>query len=181
MGNVMKLLLTSILFFLGLNSCSQLDKKDCSQIDWFELGKKDGSVGRRSTMFLQHSLKCSKLPESKEYHNGRKEGLIDFCTLEGGIDYGLSGALYIGQCDEFKQKSLKSFKVGLEKGRLIYRQNELIAELNQNLKDVTYELSTSFHSKEETRDLEIHKQSLMEELKSERQYLDQLIRALPPR
>ena len=166
---------------LYMNSCSQLQKKDCSEIDWFALGKSDGEVGQRSTMFLQHSLKCAKLPESSTYRRGRNEGLKQFCTLAGGIDYGLTGALYIGQCDKFPENSLKSFKLGLDKGRRVYRQNELISELDQNLKDVKFELGTSFHDQEESRELEFHKQSLQEELKTERQFLDQLIRGLPPR
>lgn len=172
-----------VFFFLlpFIWGCSQLSKKDCSNIDWFELGKKDGRQGSRSTLFLQHSLKCTKLPKSEEYHRGRKEGLIDFCTLEGGIDYGLTGALYIGQCSDFSRMKVKSFKTGLEKGREIYRQTELISELNQSLQDVQYELGSSFHEQDELRELEIQRQSLLIELKSERLYMEKLIRSLPPR
>ena len=166
---------------LILTSCSQLEKKDCSQIDWYELGKKDGVKGRRSTMFIQHSLKCSELPKSSQYKAGRKEGLKSFCTLEGGVDYGLSGALYIGQCSDFGNNAIATFKSGLKKGREIYRQNELISELDQRLKDVKFDLSTSFHEKDEVRELEIQKQSLEQELRTERHFLNKLIKALPPR
>ncbi len=171
-------LFIAVIFF---SNCSQLEKKDCAQIDWYELGKRDGAKGSRSTLFLQHSLKCKKLPKSSEYHRGRKVGLRDFCTLESGIDYGLTGALYIGQCDDFSSTQIKSFKTGLTKGRDVYRQTELISELTQNLKDIEYELGTTFHEKEEMRELEIQRQSLVIELRSERQYLDKLIRSLPPR
>ncbi len=150
-------------------------------MDWYKLGKEDGTRGERSTLFLQHSLKCKKLPKSSEYHRGRKAGLVDFCTLEGGIDYGLTGALYIGQCSDFPSIKVKSFKTGLEKGRAVYRQTEFISELNQNLSDIKFELESSFHEGEELRELEIQRQSLEIELKSERQFLDQLIRTLPPR
>ncbi len=171
------------LFFLvlSLSACSQLAKEDCAHIDWFELGRKDGEVGHRSTMFIQHSLKCSKAPEASTYKEGRKLGLKKFCTLEGGVDYGLNGSLYIGQCSDYGDKAIKAFKLGLDKGRQVYRQNELINELDQKLKDIKFELGTSFHERAQVRDLEIQKQSLETEIKSERIFLNQLIKGLPPR
>ena len=170
-----------VLIAIILASCSQLEKKDCSNINWYELGKKDGAKGRRSTMFVQHSLKCSELPKSSAYKKGRKEGLLSFCTLEGGVDYGLTGALYIGQCSDFGKNAIKTFKSGLKRGLAVYRQNELISELDQKLRDVKFDLTTSFHEKDEARELEIQKQSLEKELRTEREFLNKLIKGLPPR
>ena len=54
------------LYFLALAlmslilSCASLSKNECLQADWFEIGRKDGVMGRPRALFQQHSDACSK-------------------------------------------------------------------------------------------------------------------------
>lgn len=170
------LILVSLFTFL---SCSHLDKRDCEHINWREVGRGDGAVGQRSTYLYQHGLRCSQTPDEEEYYAGRKEGLFQFCTLKGGIQYGLEGGSYFGQCTGDYQSQEPDFLKGYIKGREVYLQSEEIRELTEKKERIEYELSTSFHDSEESYELESEKNAIKAQIAQEKAYLDKLIRSLP--
>jgi len=147
-GGSMKYLNYALIMF-SIMACSSLDKKDCSHLDWQKQGFEDGTEGRRRTYYLQHSTYCLQAPDRKAYFKGRTEGLHLFCTKKSGFNEGLTGALYLGQCDDVeKERFLKGYKIG--KG--IYDQKEDISDISQKIKDKESEISYESQDEDE-RDL----------------------------
>ena len=81
--------------------CASLSKNECLQADWFEIGRKDGVMGRPRALFQLHTEACSKhgvTPDRGLYYMGREEGLDIYCTEEGGFEQGRLGRKYELAC-----------------------------------------------------------------------------------
>ncbi len=152
----------SLLMILLVHSCSSVSKKDCSSLNWYDQGVKDGEEGRRSTYFLQHALKCTEAPDNKEYVSGRNEGLNLFCTRYGGFNEGRRGATYLGQCSSFKDED--RFKVAHQLGLDVFRQREENLETEKDIKELERKISSEFHVADELNNLRFDKSILEKDL-----------------
>lgn len=141
-----------------LSSCSSIEKKDCSTLNWHDQGMKDGEEGRRSTYFLQHALKCTTKPDEKMYTKGRLEGLRVFCSSYGGFKDGLAGHAYLGQCSSFKSED--KFKTAHRLGMDAFRQNEENLDNKEKISELERKIVSEFHNLEELRDLRFDKSIL---------------------
>ena len=82
MKNVIYFLTWAILA-VALIGCSTLSKNECLQANWYELGWKDGNLGKPRSLFQEHADACVKhnvRAEKTEYFRGRDDGLKNFCT-----------------------------------------------------------------------------------------------------
>lgn len=128
-----KLGIISILLFV---SCSNLSKKDCSELNWYELGKSDGTQGKRKSVYVQHAAKCLATPDRATYMKGRNEGLKSFCSPQGLYERGHSGGLYLGECPKFTE----DLKEAYELGRDTYRESEEIKEFQFRIEELENKL-----------------------------------------
>ena len=120
--------------------CASTNKKECSELDWFELGRRDGASGYQDDQLKNKISICAD--EQREhisslYHHGRGAGLTEFCNAENAFELGLSGATYRHVCPlETQELFLSNYKRGqevltLEKSNLIIDRK--IRQLKQRL------------------------------------------------
>ncbi len=117
-----------------LLGCASLSKNECLQADWFEIGRKDGVIGRPRALFQKHCDACSKhgvTPDKYLYYMGRREGLKVYCTEDSGFEQGRLGRKYEFVCPgELEQE----FLAGYHRGREIYLYESKVASLQKQLK-----------------------------------------------
>ena len=104
-------------YFLG---CATLSKNECLEADWFEIGRKDGIMGKPRALFQKHCDACRDYnvsPDRNIYYAGRREGLTIFCTEDNGFEQGRLGRKYHYVCPaDFEPE----FLAGYFRGREIY-------------------------------------------------------------
>lgn len=95
------LLLTAGLALIASCETPAMTKKECLAGDWYAAGLEDGANGLRETNFDARAAACYEYDASADlasYQDGRAEGLMRFCTPDGGYDHGRSGRSYAGVC-----------------------------------------------------------------------------------
>lgn len=84
--------IATVLAALTVTGCATLDKKDCQQGNWGDIGRTDGSRGYIATERLSaHTEACAKHGVKINYEQyllGHKDGLALFCTTENGYSSG---------------------------------------------------------------------------------------------
>ena len=129
MGRLMIRCILSI-FILGvITSCATLSKNECIEANWFEIGYRDGSMGRPRALYQEHYKACieHKVTGDREaYYKGREAGLLAYCTWDTGYKQGSLGRSYKHVCP---QESEPNFLAGYEKGYEIYKYKKKMASL----------------------------------------------------
>jgi hypothetical protein len=129
-----------ILIFLG---CSSLNSKQepCQETDWFELGRREGSLGIKKNYNDRNlPIICpnSKLQEQLTlYINGHNEGLNEYCFPKNAYLMGMEGEIYLNNCP---QETREEFQTYFKKGETIKsltEKNQLINEELHKLIDET--------------------------------------------
>jgi hypothetical protein len=121
-------------FLLSLTTaCATLSQSECLQADWHDIGQRDGAQGYARDRLEGHKTACAEygiIPDSNAYHEGRKAGLVIYCTAENGLEQGKAGAAYDYICPaELERVFLKNHKLGYE-----------IYELTQQIHRVEHEI-----------------------------------------
>jgi len=86
-------------FWLG--SCATMNAEQCQAGDWEGRGFADGAEGLSMTRLDEHAKACAEhgiAPDAAAYAAGREDGLLRYCTIEGGFDAGRRGNSYAGVC-----------------------------------------------------------------------------------
>jgi hypothetical protein len=86
-----------------------MSREECETADWFTVGHSDGKQGRPTQDVERHQKACSKHGISLDmetYLDGWDDGVLRYCTRDGGFKAGSSGGKYAGVCpadleDEF--------------------------------------------------------------------------------
>jgi hypothetical protein len=63
-----------VIMTAALSGCSTLSKNECLQANWYELGWRDGNLGKPRSLFQEHADACVKhnvRAEKTEYFRGR--------------------------------------------------------------------------------------------------------------
>ncbi len=120
----------------ALLGCTSLFKNQCRQADWYEIGIRDGSLGKPRTLFQSHYDTCLEYgvhADRQAYFRGRAEGLRSFCTHDNGLAQGKQGKTYRQVCPPELESD---FLAGFEKGKRIYLYHARIAALENRLKSI---------------------------------------------
>jgi hypothetical protein len=124
----------------ALIGCATLSKNECLQANWYELGWKDGNLGKPRSLFQEHADACVKhnvLAEQAEYFRGRDEGLKNFCTYDNGFSQGRYGKSYNYVCPPDLEAS---FLAGFTRGRKIYQYKRKVVALEKRLKLIDHKI-----------------------------------------
>lgn len=146
---------------LGLSGCATLDESQCRNINWFELGARDGFAGHSRQRLELHREACSEFglnPNAVDWQEGYAAGLGDFCTVDNGYRLGRRGAHYGNVCPvELEAEFVSAFELGRDTneverelatlgGRIeaietrLARDRELQAEQREVLRRQLYDL-----------------------------------------
>jgi hypothetical protein len=123
-----------------LSGCATLSKNECLEANWFEVGYRDGNMGKPRAVFQEHVDSCAKhrvKPNRDAYYKGRHEGLKLYCTKQNGYKLGKLGAKYQYACPpELEPKFLD----GYVKGKRVHAYKSKIASFKKHLKNIEKEI-----------------------------------------
>ncbi len=133
-------LITWIILTAALIGCASLNKNQCLQANWYELGWRDGSLGKPRSLFQKHADACVKhnvRAEKTEYYRGRDDSLKNFCTYDNGFSQGRYGKSYNYICPPDLETS---FLAGFREGRKVYTYNRKVVAFEKRLKIIDNEI-----------------------------------------
>ena len=148
-GNAQPLLLriSLLAIFLGMTGCVVMDKADCTEANWSELGRLDTLEGKnkfhaRAKACKEHGLGADRF----SYERGAQAGLIGFCTAASGRAHGQSGKNYRrGFCPSSTEAAFLS---GYTPAYQKYKFQEKIRELQSNISMKENSLSNELRMKD---------------------------------
>lgn len=122
-----------IVFFIVILSlvygCATLSRNQCLQADWYEIGRRDGSLGKTRSVFQKHFDACLKYgvqADRNAYYQGRANGLHLYCTFDSGLEQGKLSRVYKQVCPPNLEPD---FIEGYEIGKRIHECELKIASL----------------------------------------------------
>jgi len=133
-------LLMWVILAAALSGCSTLSKNECLQANWYELGWRDGNLGKPRSLFQEHAESCVKhnvRAEKTEYFRGRDDSLKNFCTYDNGFSQGRYGKSYNYVCPADLEAS---FLAGFSEGRKVYKYNRTVVALEKKMKTIDDEI-----------------------------------------
>ena len=86
---------------LTLGSCATMSEEQCLAGDWSGQGYSDGLAGLTMSRLDEHAEACAKhgvAPDAAAYAAGRRQGLVQYCTVDKGFEVGRTGSAYAGVC-----------------------------------------------------------------------------------
>ena len=123
-----------------LTGCATLSKNECLEADWFEIGRRDGMLGKQRSVFQNHYEACLKhqiRADRQAYHNGRTNGLKFFCTEENGFNLGRRGRSYRHVCPPGLESE---FLAGFSKGKILYKHESKVVASEKRLKKIEHQI-----------------------------------------
>lgn len=105
-----------------ISGCATLNKDQCLQANWRQIGFADGNKGEPGHRIEEHAQACAEFgvrPRLDEYLEGRRQGLYSYCQAANGFQVGRSGKKHVaGDCAPHLQSAfLHQYAHGYE----IYR------------------------------------------------------------
>lgn len=89
---------------------------NCANLDWFEIGRVDGSLGTQTARSKEYESRCEHTAhpfDSDLYTNGRNAGLVEYCTATSGFEAGRNNATYEKVCPDHLEKAfLENYELG---------------------------------------------------------------------
>ncbi len=133
-------LILSFTIIVAFSGCATLSKNECLEADWFEIGRRDGAMGKPRALFQQHRDACLKhsiSPNRDAYYEGRDEGLKFYCTKDNGFKQGRLGRRYQYVCPEELEAE---FLAGYVEGKEVREYESKIASLKRRLQEIESEI-----------------------------------------
>ncbi len=171
-----------IVNLLLLNSCETLSKEECLHGSWYELGVKDGRIGKTLDLLGRHQHACAEYGvqvNESEYRAGRIQGLSSYCQLNNAFDTGLRGERYQSVCPREIDAVFDRYN---DAAYQVYQQREHLKSLDNSLMSKESSLSSKktsddkkAHIRDEIRKLDRERQNLRDRLYTMEHRLDQLI------
>lgn len=130
----------SIVLTGSLISCATLSKKECLEADWYEIGRRDGILGKPRSIFQEHLDACVEYrvtPDREVYYRGRNDGLKIYCTKDNGFEQGRRRRKYNYICPPELEPD---FLAGYARGNEIYLYNSKMASLQKRMKRIDGEI-----------------------------------------
>ncbi|WP_159917511.1 DUF2799 domain-containing protein [Pantoea sp. 18069] len=159
----------SFLFiFLGMSGCAVMDKSDCMNANWHELGKMDALNGEyvfssREKACRKHGLGADK----SSYDRGMQAGLIGFCTASSGRYHGQNGGTYHrGFCPPNTESDfLSGYTPAYQKYKFQKKISELQSQISTKNELLREESRKTYKSSRDIEELTAEIKRLKEELR----------------
>lgn len=126
---------------LVILSCQSVEivenKNQCTQMDWFEIGRSDGVQGLQSMAYESKKDSCEGFSknEHEKYVAGWYAGVDEFCQGNHGFSYGRSGKKYLNICPPSREDNfLRHYRKGM-KVFLYEKDNQRITDELQKITD----------------------------------------------
>lgn len=116
-------LLTLHVFFL--TACQQYSKSYCEKTNWRKEAFVLALSGESRSSYDKFAKRCQPFKteiDKQAFNEGFDEGASQFCTNQGGLDYGKNGYLYKGTCKNFNETD---FVKNYIQGRLKFLEAQL--------------------------------------------------------
>lgn len=177
-----KAALPSLLFLLLMGGCATLDRDECQNVNWYDLGASDGRQGEPVGRLDKHRKACAKYaiqPREAEYLDGRNVGLGEYCRLDNAFVSGLNGQSYQGVCPPSVDLTYRRYNAAAVE---VYRLRGEIADVDDRLYDRERRLEAHDLAKDarrllrdEIRDLDRRRDRLRSDLRAAELILDRMI------
>ena len=122
------------LLSLALQGCATLSERECRDQDWYGIGADDGYDGAPASQIDAHREACAEFgiePDAEQYEAGRRDGLVQYCTVTRGFETGRDGSQYRGGCPA---GSDREFLRGYDLGRRFYAVEQELQRINGDLR-----------------------------------------------
>ena len=135
MKNIIQII-SAVAFLAIFIGCATLSKNECLEADWFEIGRRDGNMGKQRSIFRDHYDACLEYQvhaDRQAYYKGREESLKFFCTKQTGFELGRRGRSYRYVCPPALESEFLS---GYAKGRELYKYEKKVVALEKSLASI---------------------------------------------
>ena len=112
---------------LALGSCATMSAEQCMAGDWSGQGYVDGQQGLTMSRLDDHAKACAEhwvTPDAGAYAAGRRQGLVQYCTLPKGFEVGRTGSGYAGVCPSELETD---FMYGYRDGQVVHAAEQALA------------------------------------------------------
>ena len=168
-----------LLIAAGLvTACTQTSVRDCYDADWYSIGVRDGLAGVPGDILEVYRNNCGDAdlaPDREAYENGRREGLLVFCTDANGFRTGRARKVYHHVCPpELENEFLTGRARGLRlqgcaaeiyvSEQHVTSLEEALKQREQRLADLPFPAVERVRLQEEIDNLEVLYKQAVEEL-----------------
>ena len=132
----------AILSLLWFQGCATLSEEECLSADWRTIGFEDGTRGHTTQRIGKHREACADYGVAPNYENylaGHREGVRQYCVPARGFSLGRSGKRYNGVCPTDLENA---FLAAFDDGQVVYRLQQEISQLQQDIRRVRGEKET---------------------------------------
>ncbi|MGQ0697240.1 MAG: DUF2799 domain-containing protein [Panacagrimonas sp.] len=136
---------------LLLSGCATLNESECRNVDWFDLGSRDGSLGHSRNRLDEHGKACSEFglaADSAAWEKGYEAGLESYCSVDNGYRVGRQGGYYGRVCPVDLEGD---FTDAYALGRETYQVEGELAELGRRIESLESRLYRDDKLSDETR------------------------------
>lgn len=144
-------LLTALLPLL-LSACTTMSADECRVANWRDVGYLDGKQGQSLTLLNRRMEACAKAQVTLDaplYHQGREQGLQQFCRIDNAAPHGLSGRYYQGVCPA---EIDGEFRVRFDAGRAVYDARKEVEYINSRIAAAERKLRDSYRDERREKD-----------------------------
>ena len=113
---ILGILLAGVVLLELACTTKSIERATCDQVDWYELGRRDGAQGLPTDHLVQLRKECGKTFRSDwetVFTNGRNAGLVEYCDAKNGYELGRMGGTYYYVCPStVEPQFLTSYRKG---------------------------------------------------------------------
>lgn len=179
MGRIFITTAIGALALAGCASAPKLSPEQCTNMNWYELGKADGLKGESITAVNDEITLCkvhNVTADIETYKQGRNEGLKTYCALPNLLEATLQAAGDPFSCEPFSAAEKKTVDKGVETRNAVLRYQNLKQQydkLNQQKQQINQEGARLQQQYRQTQD-EATRQQIAQRLNTLRQQIQQV-------
>jgi hypothetical protein len=130
-----------IILISGCQTVRKLGQIDCTRLDWYELGRTDGSTGLPPSRD-KHEVQCLQALDdglAQQYENGFQAGLTEYCSVTRGFEDGKSGRSNPAVCPwPLQERYISGYRIGSKIHDLQKENLEVDRKMSELLKSGSY-------------------------------------------
>jgi hypothetical protein len=139
-----------------------MNKEQCIHANWYDVGQADALEGLETETLKQYQEDCAKhgiKPQQKNYAAGYETGRQLYCTVEGGLEAGLTEIPYNNICST-EEEIL--FLPPYTRAKEYFDAKNNLFQLREDLRDITAQMDDSYYRLDDLHSLLITSTSAQE-------------------